>query len=351
MNDKSTVKNTELDSWVGEKMGYLYFRLQKEMDKTRHPFFPDKNFYSCWSGNNADLMVTAKTILSYLDESVGNLSIFFTNNLSETPGSFSVSNGTEVIAINERYKNDPCSAVAVLSHEITHLYLMSRRGIFLTDEQENELLTDIATIYLGLGILVVNGMIFRSNWFITVVALFFGVFYVNTAQSSFGYFKSYQYIKYFKDYLIKNNITNGEAGRYIHPKAWYFFRGIPYRDKLNQKSIFFCEARRKIMLNIIGVLIVFLVIGGYVYFEVVEESQHNEISTMISETDILKDKIDEQEKRTEEIENQLDYYNSVNDVKGYNALVPIYNDLIDEYKKNIDYYNNKIDAINQRLKN
>lgn len=350
MKGKSTVKNTELDIWVGEKMGYLYLRLQKEMNKTRHPFFPDKNFYSCWSGNNTDLMVMAKTILSYLDESVGNLSVFFVNNLGETPGTFSVSGGIEMIAINEKHKNDPYSAVAVLSHEIMHLYLMSRRRIFLPDEQENELLTDVATIYLGLGVLVINGMMFRSNWFITIVALFFGVFYVNTAQSSFGYFKSYQYIKYFKDYLVKNNITNGEVGHYIHPKAWYFFKGIPYHDKLNQKSIFFSEARRKIILNIIGVFIVFLVIGSYVYSEVVEERQHNETSIMISETNILKGEIDEQEKKMEEVENQLDYYNSVNDVENYNALVPVYNNLIDEYKKNIDYYNNKIDAINQKLK-
>lgn len=45
---------------------------------------------------------------------------------------------------------------AVLAHEITHSFLNSR-GIHLPDEPENERLTDLASIFLGLGKLVLNG--------------------------------------------------------------------------------------------------------------------------------------------------------------------------------------------------
>lgn len=46
---------------------------------------------------------------------------------------------------------------AILSHEIMHRFL-SLKGIRYQDTAENEMLTDIATIYTGLGKLVLNGV-------------------------------------------------------------------------------------------------------------------------------------------------------------------------------------------------
>jgi len=50
----------------------------------------------------------------------------------------------------------PDTVLATLSHEIAHKVLHNR-GIRLPDESENELLTDIAGVYLGLGKLMLNG--------------------------------------------------------------------------------------------------------------------------------------------------------------------------------------------------
>ena len=45
---------------------------------------------------------------------------------------------------------------AILAHELTHYYLFDR-GIILPEEAENERFTDLATAYLGLGKLTLNG--------------------------------------------------------------------------------------------------------------------------------------------------------------------------------------------------
>jgi hypothetical protein len=51
---------------------------------------------------------------------------------------------------------------AVLAHELTH-ELLASRGIWLQDQTENELLTDLACISLGAGKLVLNGSVLAAG--------------------------------------------------------------------------------------------------------------------------------------------------------------------------------------------
>lgn len=53
--------------------------------------------------------------------------------------------------------------LAILSHEIMHRFL-SLKGIGYPDATENEMLTDIATVYAGLGKLVLNGVYSETRW-------------------------------------------------------------------------------------------------------------------------------------------------------------------------------------------
>jgi predicted RNA-binding Zn-ribbon protein involved in translation (DUF1610 family) len=53
-------------------------------------------------------------------------------------------------------KHSPFVMGAILAHELTHYYLFNKR-IYLSDEIENERFTDLATVYLGLGKLTLNG--------------------------------------------------------------------------------------------------------------------------------------------------------------------------------------------------
>ncbi len=60
------------------------------------------------------------------------------------------------IEIDGALKNSYRTVLYVLAHEICHKYL-HRHNIWLTPELENELLTDTATIFTGLGKLTLNG--------------------------------------------------------------------------------------------------------------------------------------------------------------------------------------------------
>lgn len=360
-------KKKKIDqNWVDQKIGYLYLNLKNELERTRYPLFPLRNFYSEWSANDFSLSVMAQRILSYLNEPMGNLTVSFRSDLGDTPGRFTVEGDREFIFVNSKYRGDPYAVGAILAHEIMHLYLMSRKNVVLKNKAENELLTDLGTIYLGLGVLVINGMSYKSNWFLTVIGLFAGVLYINEQKLTFGYFDPYQYAFYLKEYFKINNIQLKEVAKYIHPKSWHFISGLPLKAKLSKESVFSKEARRKIILNAIGIFIV-LTIGTFLFISwIVPYDKSNnvyqknygtvsetskELDKLSIEIDNLKKTIESQEKQLEELSKKLERYKAINDIYNYNNLVPVYNNLFSEYKATINLYNQKVNIYNQSIKN
>lgn len=84
--------------------------------------------------------------------------ITYTKTESGVGGNVELDNSDNVfIEINEKYKRDKGKTLAVMAHEICHKVLYINHLYFPNNVIENELLTDIATIYVGFGKLSLNG--------------------------------------------------------------------------------------------------------------------------------------------------------------------------------------------------
>ena len=59
--------------------------------------------------------------------------------------------------------SDPFSVVATLAHEIGHVILLGQ-GRVGPDDFDHEELTDLLTVFLGLGIFPANSISMESNW-------------------------------------------------------------------------------------------------------------------------------------------------------------------------------------------
>lgn len=59
--------------------------------------------------------------------------------------------------------DDPNAVVATLAHELGHVILLGQKRL-LPEEPDHEPLTDLLTVYLGLGILTANAVIHESYW-------------------------------------------------------------------------------------------------------------------------------------------------------------------------------------------
>jgi hypothetical protein len=70
-------------------------------------------------------------------------------------GHYHVRDGRGVIAIGYEHVNDPRRVVAVAAHELCHHKLLYR-GLARADEKDHEPLTDLATVFFGLGVFTAN---------------------------------------------------------------------------------------------------------------------------------------------------------------------------------------------------
>lgn len=68
---------------------------------------------------------------------------------------YHASTGKARIAVNEANLKDPMALVAILAHELCHVILL-RPGLVGRDESDMEPLTDLLTVFLGLGVFTAN---------------------------------------------------------------------------------------------------------------------------------------------------------------------------------------------------
>jgi hypothetical protein len=255
-NDKENLKINK--EWVNQKLGFILLLLKDDLNKTRKPFFPTRDFYNKKNIDGFDISKMADGILIYLGEPKNNLCVFFSEMRSDLPGFFSYDSQREYIYINRKYSKQPYALGAILAHEMMHLFLL-RRKISFENTRENELLTDLSTIYMGLGILIINGMSYEGSWFLSILGLFAGVIYSREKKLSFGYFDPSDYSKYLNDYFKVNKIDLSRVAKHIYPKAYWYMDDLPILPRMENDAVFYKKARLKYFLNILKIIIIILV--------------------------------------------------------------------------------------------
>lgn len=108
------------------------------------------NFSSSWADPIIETQHIAKSIARQYQLNVNTISVSFDDNL-KAGGTVELHNGYDFfIEINRKYIENPIKIIAILAHEIAHIYLQ-KRDIRFEDSHENEILTDTTAAFIGFG--------------------------------------------------------------------------------------------------------------------------------------------------------------------------------------------------------
>ena len=133
-----------LEKMVGAKAGYYFLE----------PFSLD-------SKNIISIQKAAKKIAEFVGLRGFTFIVATTEKERGVGGQIDLDNSKEVfIEVSERILGFDNAVLAILAHEITHKYLHINSisvGLGPVHTYENEILTDVATVFLGLGKLMLNG--------------------------------------------------------------------------------------------------------------------------------------------------------------------------------------------------
>lgn len=158
-------------------------------------------------------------------------------NMNERTGvNISIDNSNFVfVEISRNLTNNFEATIAVICHEITHKYLFLN-NIVLKDELENEILTDICTVYLGLGKLMINGSFSRKETsFINEKSERFK----NTLTQATGYLEQYDFIVAYLIISHLRKISFEDVVRGIDDQPLKLLKSCEKQNSLLFKSMVF----------------------------------------------------------------------------------------------------------------
>ena len=172
--------------WVNEKLGVLFSKIGNFKSESEVYFEPTEEIYKqLETGNEKDLQEVINSIAKYLIlNPIPTVTYDWGLKFKpEVAGQIRLSSPTRHIQIPFFFVGKKYPLGAIIAHEMTHAFLYSKE-IFLSDPNENEMLTDLATIFIGLGKLLLNGLKYRVNEY---SGMEYSVGYLSPELISYGY--------------------------------------------------------------------------------------------------------------------------------------------------------------------
>jgi hypothetical protein len=159
--------------WIETRFCWLTNELGLDRLQSGQTVLPTKDFlpltYECTEDGIHDLMCRVASFMN-VDSTTLNLGFYEDNTPqyegfinSRSAGLYTTTGDKFDIWLEVRSLDNPASVIGTLSHEIGHVVLLGQNRVS-TDEPDHEELTDLLTVFLGLGIFPANSVVHESNW-------------------------------------------------------------------------------------------------------------------------------------------------------------------------------------------
>jgi len=158
--------------WVERRMCWLVGQfgqgrlLDGEVILPNEEYFPD-----LYDGSEADARILLDRVCRYMDIDAAEVDLSFYSERQQvaahmevvrpeggTAGLYDEQSGRTRIWLEISRLADPTSVVATFAHELCHAHLLGG-GRISREEEDHEPLTDLATVYFGMGIFTANAML------------------------------------------------------------------------------------------------------------------------------------------------------------------------------------------------
>lgn len=162
----------EMRAWVEYRMQWLTDEFGSERLLTGLLVEPTVRFFpDTYRGTVLDAMAVMKRVCEFMqvDPAPLKLQVFNTPQrdfdawTGDASGLYDARQRSTVIWINDWCLNDPYQLTAVLAHEIAHVLLLGG-GRVSVETPDHEPLTDLTTVFLGLGLFTANSVVVEQKW-------------------------------------------------------------------------------------------------------------------------------------------------------------------------------------------
>jgi hypothetical protein len=161
-------------AWVEERLQWLHEEFDDHAFNGRRLVLPTPDFFpDPYDGSNRAVRKLLDRVCGYMDvvpnlvtlEFMANASTLWLVNeagqaLPSAAGTYQEGDRKFLIHIDRSGLDDPMGLVGTMAHELAHVRLLGESRI-MSEEYDNELLTDLTVVFFGLGIFLANT---PRNW-------------------------------------------------------------------------------------------------------------------------------------------------------------------------------------------
>ncbi|MCA9023822.1 MAG: hypothetical protein KDA86_01290 [Planctomycetaceae bacterium] len=159
-------------SWIDYRFDWLIKEFGLDDLREITVVLPTIEFFpNTYDGSDADVQNILRIVCNTMtvDRTRVRLRFFDDNTYvdginSGASGLYAKTRRKEEIWLSTRILEDPMKVVATLSHELAHAKLIGEKRIHPNNDQDHEKLTDLATVYFGMGIFTSNCVLRESYW-------------------------------------------------------------------------------------------------------------------------------------------------------------------------------------------
>lgn len=160
--------------WLIQEFGVDYF-LARRMVLPESSFFPDK-----FNGTEESVCALVSRVCSYMDVAPNRVEVELFSDRDDTVSKHNLggedysgaaglylhpatSTDRAKVSINVSKLKNPTALVATIAHELGHVILLGD-GRLSREDKGHEYMTDLLTVFLGLGIFTANAVVQFSQW-------------------------------------------------------------------------------------------------------------------------------------------------------------------------------------------
>ncbi len=165
-------------AWVASRMAWLVEQFGWERLRGSPVVLPNEAFFpDAYDGGPRGARAMLDRVCRYMDvnsarvelrlyserNTLGHSFAFHPVTWSGAAGIYQEENGRALVWLEQANLADPLATAATIAHELAHVRLLGERRIS-PDEDDHELLTDLATVYFGLGVITANASVRERHW-------------------------------------------------------------------------------------------------------------------------------------------------------------------------------------------
>ncbi len=157
--------------WIDRRWAWLEHEFGVERLRNAPLVLPSPEFFpGRYDGTDEDVRQLLDRVCAYMDvdPNLVEMSIFEDRNpvndgYPDVAGLYHAASGRFRVWLEETNLHDPLALVATMAHELGHVHLLGH-GRISPEADDHESLTDLLTVYFGLGVLRANSVIREQYW-------------------------------------------------------------------------------------------------------------------------------------------------------------------------------------------